>query len=192
MNIEYEATFTKIDKDQMRQKLKQAGATLIRPEFLMKRYCFLPPKFIHEEAWLRVRDEGDKTTMALKIMEGKKITDQKEVELVIDDFQKGYEFLKALQCKQIAYQETKREIWHLNNVEITIDTWPGLQPVLEIEGPNEDSVKSVAEKLGFNWHNAIFFSIDEIYERELGIPREIINTQTPEITFKNPPKPYKK
>jgi adenylate cyclase class 2 len=192
MNIEYEATFSKIDKDQMRKKLKTVGAKLMRPEFMMKRYCFSTPKFIHQEAWVRVRDEGDKITMALKIMEGKKITDQKEIELVIDDFQKGYEFLKALQAEQKAYQETLREIWHLDNCELTIDTWPGLLPVLEIEGSNEESVRSVSEKLGFNWQEAIFFSIDEIYERELGIPREIINTQTPEITFENPPTRYKK
>jgi adenylate cyclase class 2 len=190
MNIEYEATFSKIDKDQMRQKLKDVGAQLVRPEFLMKRYCFSTPKFIHQEAWLRVRDEGDKITMALKIMEGNKITDQKEIELVIDDFQKGYEFLKALQAEQKAYQETLREIWQLEQVEITIDTWPGLQPIVEIEGSNEAVVKEVAEKLGFNWPEAIFFSTDEIYERELGIPREIINTHTPEITFANPPKKY--
>lgn len=125
-------------------------------------------------------------------MEGKKITDQKEIELVIDDFQKGYAFLKTLQCKLKAYQETKREIWHLNNCEITLDTWPGLKPLIEIEGKNEYSVEKTAKKLGFDWQKAIFFSTDEIYERELGIPRDIINNNTPEITFENPPKPYKK
>jgi adenylate cyclase class 2 len=186
MNIEYEATFTKINKDQMRQKLKKAGAKLIKPEFLMRRHVYQPPIKL-EEGWLRVRDEGDKITMALKQMTGKKISDQKEIEFEVSNYETACKLLETIGCFNKSYQETLREIWQLNEVEITIDTWPGLQPIVEIEGQNEDEVKKVAAKLDFTWVNAIFWSADEIYERELGIPREIINNQTPEITFKNPP-----
>ncbi len=191
MNIEYEATFTKINKDEIRKKLKEVGAKLIRPEFLMKRHVYQPPINI-EEGWLRVRDEGDKITMALKQMTGTKITDQKELELTVDNYDTACRLLEAIGCYGKSYQETLREIWELDNLQLTIDTWPGLQPILEIEGENENEVKKTAKKLGFNWQDAIFWSADEIYERELGIPREIINNHTPEITFKNPPKPYKK
>ncbi|MCX6746313.1 MAG: CYTH domain-containing protein [Candidatus Parcubacteria bacterium] len=191
MNIEYEATFTKINKNKMHQKLKNLGARLIKPEFLMKRVVFIPPKKI-KNGWMRVRDEGDKITMSLKIVHGKKITAQKEIELIIDDFENGCNFLESIGAKRKSYQETKRELWHLNDVEITLDTWPGLKPVIEIEGKNEQDVKAVAEKLDFDWSKAIFDSIDYVYEQELGIPREVINNQTPEATFKNPPKPYKK
>ena len=69
-----------------------------------------------------------------------------------------------------------------------IDIWPFLEPVIEIEGKNEDNVKKVAEKLGFNWNDAIFDSIDYIYSKTYNIPTERINNQTPKITFdmKNP------
>ncbi|MFA5188266.1 MAG: CYTH domain-containing protein [Patescibacteria group bacterium] len=187
MNIEYEATFTKINKDQMRQKLKSIGAKLIKPEFLMKRVVFVPPKKI-KNGWLRVRDEGDKITMSLKIVHGKKITDQKEIELTINNFENGCNFLESIGAKRKSYQETKRELWHFNDVEITLDTWPGLKPIIEIEGKNEQGVKAVAGKLGFDWSEAIFDSIDYVYKQELGISREVINNQTPEATFKNPPK----
>ena len=191
MHIEYEATFTKINKDQMRQKLKKIGAKLIKPEFLMKRVVFHPPKQI-KNGWMRVRDEGDKITMSLKIIMGSKITDQKEIELIIDDLENGCNFLEAIGARQKSYQETKRELWRLDNCEITIDTWPGLKPFVEIEGKSENGVKKVAKKLGFNWQDAYFGATDEIYERELGIPMNVINNETPEITFKNPPKKYKK
>jgi len=191
MNIEYEATFTQINKDQMRKKLREIGAKLIKSEFLMKRVVFIPPKKI-KNGWMRVRDEGDKITMSLKIVGGRKITDQKEIELVIDDFNKGCKFSEAIGANKKSYQETKRELWHFNDVEITLDTWPGLKPIIEIEGKNEQEVKAVAEKLDFDWSKAIFDSIDYVYEKELGIPREVINNQTPEATFKNPPKLYKK
>jgi len=190
MNIEYEATFTQINKEEMRKKLKEAGAKLIRPEFLMRRHVYQPPIKL-KEGWLRVRDEGDKITMALKQMTGKKITDQKEIEFEISDYDAACKLFETIGCHNKSYQETLREIWHLDDVEITIDTWPGLKPILEIEGKNEKDVKRIASDLGFKWEDAIFWSADEIYERELGIPREIINNQTPEITFENPPKKYK-
>ena len=43
MKIEYEATFLDIKKDEMRGKLKQAGAVLARPEFLQKRVTLSLP-----------------------------------------------------------------------------------------------------------------------------------------------------
>lgn len=37
MNIEYEATFANIGKDEIRGRLKAVGAELVRPEFMQKR-----------------------------------------------------------------------------------------------------------------------------------------------------------
>ncbi len=191
MNIEYEATFTQIDKEEIRERLKKSDAKLIRPEFLMKRVPFSPPKDIGN-AWLRVRDEGDKITMSLKMITGNKITDQKEWQIEINNFDEGCKLLEALGAKKKSYQESLREIWHLDDTEICIDTWPGLKPLVEIEGKNEKDVESVAKKLGFNWQDALFCAADKVYEQELGIPKDVIDNQTSEITFKNPPKPFKK
>ena len=44
MKIEYEATFPNIDKDEIRQRLKESGAVLMRPEFLQKRYALDLPE----------------------------------------------------------------------------------------------------------------------------------------------------
>ena len=43
MEIEYEATFTNINKGEMKKMLKKVGAKLIKSEFLMKRVVFFPP-----------------------------------------------------------------------------------------------------------------------------------------------------
>lgn len=125
--------------------------------------------------------------MSLKVVVGDKIEDQKEVELQINDYEQGVEFLKSIGAIHKSYQETKRELWRLNNVDITIDTWPGLSPLVEIEGENESLVKQVAEVLGFNYSEAHFGAVDVVYEAELDIPKEIINS-LPIITFENPPK----
>lgn len=44
MDIEYEATFLDVNKDEVRSRLKKAGAELIRPEYLQRRVPFHLPK----------------------------------------------------------------------------------------------------------------------------------------------------
>lgn len=184
MDIEYEATFPNVDKASIRQKLADAGAILRRPEYLQKRTTFSFPSG-HElkGGWARVRDEGDKITMSVKVVNGTKITDQRESCLTIHSFTEGVEFLKLLGCQEKAYQETKRELWVLDGVEITIDEWPFLEPFVEIEGPSEAEVKAVAEKVGFTWAEAKFCVVGTLYEKKYNIPEDIINNHTPKIVF---------
>lgn len=189
MEIEYEATFLNINKEEIRKRLKKAGAKLVKPEFMQKRVVFsLPNGYKKECAWLRVRDEQDKITMSYKEIKGKNIEDQKEINLVIDNFKAGEELLKAIGCQKKSYQETKREIWGLDGVEICIDEWPFLEPFVEVEGKSEKATKRVAEKLGFNYSEAFFGAADIICQKKYGISLDRINNKTPKICFnmKNP------
>src|SRR5258706_12923228 len=150
MEIEYEATFSNIDKTEVRTRLKAAGAVLVRPEFLQRRVVFnMPAGLEDKEAWVRVRDEGDKVTMSYKKISGKAIEEQQEIMLVINDFDAGTELLEKLGCERKAFQESRRELWKLDGVDITIDEWPFLEPYVEVEGKDEASVRLVSEKLGF-------------------------------------------
>jgi adenylate cyclase class 2 len=105
MYTEYEATFVDINKDEIRKKLEKAEAKLMKPEFLQKRVVFNLPGGPDGYKWLRVRDEGDKITMSFKEVNGGKIDDQKEINLTIDDFENGVEFLETLGCQKKSYQE---------------------------------------------------------------------------------------
>lgn len=187
MNIEYEATFINVDKDEIRGRLKKVGANLIKPDFLMKRIVFeLPVGHEIPGGWLRVRDEGDKTTMSLKIVNGDKIEDQKEICLKIDNFDEGVKLLEAIGAKSKAYQESRRELWILNGVEVTIDEWPYLEPYVEVEGKSEEEVKAASEKLEFDYAQALFCSVDTLYNKKYGVPFDIINHKTSRITFSDP------
>ena len=129
--------------------------------------------------------------MTLKQIEkDDRIEDQKEIELKVDDFDEAVYFLELIGAQKKAYQETKRELWKKDNIDITIDTWPGLNPLVEIESDNEDDVKKISKELGFDYKKALFCDVSYIYESELGITREIINNNYPELTFENPPKKY--
>jgi adenylate cyclase, class 2 len=183
MQIEYEATFTNINKDEVRTKLKAVGAKLIKPEFLMKRTVFnLPAGHEIPGGWLRVRDEGDKITMSLKVVTAGNIADQKETCLVVNDYQEAVNFLKEIGCEDKSYQETKRELWIVDGVEVTIDEWPYLEPFVEVEGKSEVEVKKISEKLGFQYSEALFCSVDTLYNRQYGVSEEIVDSQ-PEIIF---------
>ncbi len=189
MEIEFEATFPNISKDEMRSKLKEAGATLKREEFMQKRIVLNLPKG-HEikGGWLRVRDEGDKITMSLKVVDGDQIHNQKEICLNIDNLKQAELFLTSLGCEKKAYQETKRELWLLDGVEVTIDEWPFLEPFLEVESTSEEKVKTACEKLNLNYKEALFCSVDTLYAKKYNITNDVFNNHSPEILFngKNP------
>lgn len=184
MEIEYEATFLDVNKEEIRERLRGIGAKLIKPEFMQKRVAFNLPKG-HENghAWLRARDEQDKITMTYKEINGKNIEDQKEINLVIDNFKAGEELLKRIGCEMKSYQETKREIWELDGAEICIDEWPFLEPFVEVEGKSKTGVKSVSEKIGFDYSKALFCGTTSIYSMKYNIPLEIIDNQIPKIIF---------
>lgn len=183
MKIEYEATFVNINKQEIKNKLKAIGAILIRPEFLQKRVVFdLPSGHEIKDAWVRLRDEGNKITLTFKVVSGDKIEGQKEIDFRVDDFEATIEFLETIGCQNRAYQENKRELWKIDNTEITIDQWPFLEPYIEIESNSESAVKSVAEKLGFDYQNALFCSTDTLYSKKYNISEDIIN-RIPKVTF---------
>ena len=189
MYTEFEATFTNINKEDVRSRLNESGAKLVRKEFLQKRVVFnLPKGHEIEGGWLRVRDEGDKITMSLKVIDGTSIEDQKEAQLIVDNFENAVNLLENIGCEKKAFQESKRELWELGDVEITIDEWPFLEPFVEIEGKSEDEVKNAANKLGFDYKNAKFCAVDVLYSEKYGISEDRIDNHTPKILFgdKNP------
>jgi len=184
MKIEYEATFLNINKVELKQKLAALGADLIKKEFLQKRECFsLPVGNNIVGGWLRVRDEGDQITMSLKVVNGDRIQDQKETQLIVDSFGEAHDFLINIGCRKKAYQESRRELWRINRVDITIDEWPFLEPFVEIEGPSEEDVRLIAEQLGFNYRQARFCSVDTLYHEKYGTSLEQINENIPQILF---------
>lgn len=169
MKIEYEATFLEIDKVDFVNKLKENGAELVRPEYLQKRITLeLPKEKRDKNTWLRVRDEGGKITMTLKSVDGKTITGQKEILVEVKSFEDTVLLLEAIGCERKSYQESRRELWKLSEVEIAIDTWPFLETYVEIEGPSEELVQKVARILGFDYSKAIFDTVNGIYERKYG------------------------
>lgn len=182
METEYEAKFLNVDTDEVREKLKAAGATLERPEFFQRRWVFDLPKEKHSKyVFARVRDEGGIITMTWKQFSGSEIDHPKEVELVVDSFDNAVEFLKELGCIPISNQENRRELWHLGEAKITIDSWPFYEPFVEIEGASEEIVHNMSMKAGFDWSQALFCGVSRLYKMKYG--EHVHIREMPLLTF---------
>lgn len=189
MKNEIEAQFLDINKDDVRLKLREIGAELKKPEVLMRRVVF----YTGEHSFARVRDEGDRIVMTYKnVRDDYSILGTKEVNVEVSDYDDAILFLKGCGLKIKARQETKREIWKLGEVEICIDTWPWIPTFIEIEGPTEDSVWQIANKLGFQKEQAKFGSVDTTYQHYYGIETDTVNLHTPEILFNMEPPEWAK
>ena len=184
MHNEIEAQFLDIDKDKIRQKLKQIGAICIKPELKMKRVIF----DVGPHQFIRVRDEGDQIVMTYKnVNDDKSILGTKEVNLAVDNYDNAVLFMQGTGLPIKAHQETLRETWHYQNVEICIDTWPWIPSFIEIEGPSEDAVWHAARQLGFQKSAAKFGSVDSTYHHYYGVNCDVVNLETPIITFECEP-----
>lgn len=189
MDTEIEAKFPDIEPNELRRKLKKIGAVQEHREILMKRKTFdYPDGGLYKMAgWVRVRDEGGKITLSYKQLNDRTLHGTKEVTVIVDDFDKTCRFLENLGLNTKSYQETKREKWKHDNVEITIDTWPWVPTFAELEGATEESVKKVANELGFDWNKALHGSVEPIYQMHYDFTDAEIDSWKL-ITFTPPPK----
>lgn len=188
MKTEYEAKFLGINKKHVVQDLISLGAELVHKEILMKRAVFFPLDDL-EHSWIRVRDEGHKVTMSYKQMStAENIEGVKETELEISSFEDSITFLESIGLERKSYQETKRMRLRAEGIEFDIDTWPGLDPYIEIEGESEEIVRKWAEKLGFSWDDAVFGGSEQVYAKKYNVTPEFVMHNREPITFESRPK----
>ena len=170
MNTEIEVKFVDVDIDDIRTRLEKAGATLVQPMRNMRRALIEEDHHAADNMFIRIRDEGDKVTLALKkktkSLEESTIDSTYEIETTVGDFDTAVELFKVAGWHYTTYQESKRETWHLGNAEVVIDEWPWINPYIEIEADSEQAVRSAADKLGFDWDMVVFGSVDVIYNRD--------------------------
>lgn len=169
MKTEFEAKFLNIDIEDIRIKLKNLGAVCEIPMRLMRRAIIDYPdrRLFHEkDAYVRVRDEGNKTTLTYKEHRIQSVDGAKEIEVVVSDFTDTVAIFEEAGLKCFSLQESRRETWRLDGVEIVIDEWPWLKPYIEIEGESTKTVKEMASRLDFTWDDAIFGGTMQAYRAQ--------------------------
>lgn len=169
---EIEVKFLDINKEEIEQKLIKLGARRLG-DFLFKRIVFDYPdwRLNTDNAWLRLRDEGEKVTLTYKKRLGTDTHDgstsdvgMHEIEIIVDDFEKTKNLLLTLGFIEKKYQEQKRTRYVLDDIEFDIDIWPRLNPYLEIETSSWEKIDQAIDLLGLSKADKKIFSTYQVYQ----------------------------
>ncbi len=167
MKAEIEAKFLAINFEDIRAKLRALGGVCEQPMRSMRRVT-IDNDFMKtgKDAFLRVRDEGDKVTMTYKQFDSLSVDGAKEIEVEVSSYDQTIALLAQAGLQVTSEQHTKRENWRLGAVEIMLDEWPWLKPYIEIEGESEAAIQHVADQLGLDWGDAVFGDVMAAYRVE--------------------------
>ena len=161
MKTEVEARLLECDAEEVQKRLKMAGAEFVG-DWLQIRNCydFSPVK---ENSWIRLRTNGEETTLTIKEIATSKIDGTKESEIVVSDFDETDEILNKLGYFARSKQENRRIRYMLDGVEVDIDFWPQIPTYVEFEGESEDAIKSVCQKLGIDFEKLTTMDVSSVY-----------------------------
>ncbi len=164
MQTEFEIKILEIDVENMKNKLEKLWAKYIW-EKNQKRYVynFDPASY---NRWIRLRTDWKTSTLCIKdIQDESKIDGTKELEIVVDNFEKTNQILEQLWYKSKAYQENTRISYKLDDCDVELDLRPLIPPYLEIEGPDKESVEKVLEKLNVENKTTTSENTTAVYKR---------------------------
>lgn len=165
MTTEYETKILDIDKDFIIAKLQEIGAEYI-DTYSMRRWVYDLSKLESGgNHWVRLRDNGEKVTLTYKLREGSEIGQTGEIETVVESFEAAAAILEKIEFKRRFYQENKRALYKLEDIEFTIDEWPMIPPLLEVEAKSIDQVEKGLGLLGMQEKAVGDISMVRVYQR---------------------------
>ena len=161
MHTEYEVRILEIDPAEVIRKLEELHAELLWDR-VQRRYVYdFHP--VDKNRWVRLRTNGDKTTLTIKNLVTSEIDGTQEIEIEVSDFERTNLLLKELGYEPKGYQENRRIQYNLNGVEVDIDYWPKIPTYLEIEGSSEDAVYHALSVLGYSRDDCTTRDVEGIY-----------------------------
>jgi len=164
---EIEAKFYVMDLKKIEACLQGLEARLIQPRILETNIRFdLPDGGLRSEGRvLRIRQDTEaKLTYKSGGTNEQGVLSRKEIEFVVEDFEKAKQFLEALGYQKLFYYEKYRTTYEFNNCHIMLDELP-YGNLVEIEGESVESIRVVAGKLNLNWDRALPTSYHMLFER---------------------------
>lgn len=167
MNKEIEIRILNINKEEFIKQITALGATK-KSKNLQKRYVYdFNP--VNPNKWIRLRTNGEKTTLTIKEVINKTIDGTNEIEIEVSNFNKTNLILKELGYTPRNYQENYREIYHLNKVEISIDTWPKIPTYVELEAKEKQQIEQLLKIIKYDEKNLTTLDVASIYKDIYGI-----------------------
>jgi len=169
-SVEVELKYLAADLDDVRRRLREAGARLEGPRSLETNATFDDANegLRASERLLRLRD-GNELTVKIPV-EDDQFKARREITAHIADGSIE-EILAALGYRPTWRYEKYREGWDLDGMWITLDEMPFVGPVVEIEG-DRDKIAGTAAKLGLTGletSTGNYRSLYEAYRLEHGL-----------------------
>ncbi len=159
MKKETEVKFHDVNHDTVRIKLKELGFICAQPktEYRCHYFHFEDDIKNNKQRWGRLKDDGNgKILIGIKEVVENKIGGVREIDLYIDDFQKGIDFFYSIGMVDRDKKIMTRELWKYDadNVEVTLDHWSELNPSIEIESDDKKTIEKYAKLLSFDINKA--------------------------------------
>jgi len=150
MKKEIEIKILNINPRKLRNTIKKLGGKQILRPTLLRELYFESPSGERVYSSFRLRSEGEKNFLTLKVKRNDKrfeIRDEYEVE--VSDFAVTKSILELAGFKIFRQREKIRESYCVGTAHIEVDTYPGMRPYAEIESTNKKEIEKFIEKIGF-------------------------------------------
>jgi adenylate cyclase class 2 len=95
------------------------------------------------------------------------ILSRREIEFVVEDFQKARELLEALGYRAVVFYEKFRATYDLSGTHIMLDELPFGQ-FIEIEGENAKIIRRIVDLLGLDWDAMVKAGYHALFDRVTG------------------------
>lgn len=169
-NKEIEVRFLNIDKDKLVAKILSLGGE-DKGEFILSETIFYDPElsWLKEGRFVRLRKTNKGIKLTYKENKEQKIDSAFEIEFEVSDEEQAKLFLEKMGLISYRQQEKKRHTLLLNDITFDIDTWPNIPSYIEIEGPDEDSLKEIVKIIDLGWKDGVFEDAKSIIENHYNI-----------------------
>jgi len=167
-NQETEVKFFVRNLKPIELRLRELKAQLIQPRVheINYRFDFPNNELRSNQKVLRLRkDEQAKLTFKGASVEGESgVMSRKEIEFVVEDFDKAKQLLESLGFTPVVFYEKFRTTYELNETHIMLDELP-YGEFVEIESENISAIKNVSELLGLNWNAMVKAGYHALFDR---------------------------
>ncbi|OGO64197.1 MAG: hypothetical protein A2030_11440 [Chloroflexi bacterium RBG_19FT_COMBO_50_10] len=105
---------------------------------------------------------------------------RQELEFTVSDFNTARALFEALEYQMTMMYEKNRTSYKLGNVDVVLDEMP-YGNFVEIEGPDGESIRQVAQQLDLNWETRILSSYVILFEEA----RKLLGFTFRDLSFEN-------
>ncbi len=171
-NEEFEIKFLEVDVPSLEKKLLEIGATKTGEyDYTRTIFYFTENHVGGRDGWMRVRTDGQETTLTFKKSIKEKTEDgemknigMNEIEIIVDNYERTCQMMKAMGLIEDKVEKNKRIRYTKGDVVFDIDFWPFIPTYLEIESTSYEKVKIGAKELGLDPEAGVIGTAGSVYK----------------------------